>query len=371
MNPTATSAWPLRILCLLILSGILAAGLWPFRRPRNEVGWAGDRNGIRFGDRGVIFSSGPQQPAGSVETYSSSLEIWLRPGKTRQLGTIIAFYSPTDPTEFSLFQEASSLGFRLHNQKNPKGPHFYDRLGGVFGSGESVFITITSNSKMTAVYVDGVLAKTMPNFPLVFRNLQGQLVAGTSPTGGQGWAGQLLGIATYGQMLTPAEVAHHYETWTRKGRPESLTNTGNFALYLFNEQQGRLIHNALGTGADLNIPERYAIIHQPLLALSRPHLSDCLDILLNIAAFVPLGFFFCACFSSLRPAALPVFITILLGIAISFGIEVLQAYLPDRTSDLIDPVMNTLGTAMGVFLYRTSSVRTLLAKVPTLESDLR
>jgi VanZ family protein len=366
MISTATSARSVRILCLLILLGILAAGLWPFRRPRNDEVWTGDRNGVRFGGHGVIFSSGPLPPAGSAASGSCTLEIWLQPRRSRQPGTIIAFYSPTAPTEFSLFQEVSSLGFRLHNQKNLKGPHFYDRVGEVFPSAEPVFITITSNSKMTAVYVDGVLAKTMPNFSLVLRNLQGQLVAGTSPTWDDGWAGQLMGIATYGRVLTPAEVAHQYATWTSKGRPETLTGTGNVALYLFDEQLGRLVHNALGTGADLNMPERYTIIHKPLLALSRPHLSDWRDLLLNFAGFVPLGFFFCAYFSSPRLAALPALITILLGIAISLGVEVLQAYLPDRFSDLRDVITNTLGTALGVFLYRTRSLRTLLAKVGLL-----
>jgi VanZ family protein len=365
MNPTARPTRSLRILCVLILSVILAAGLWPFRRPPNQVGWAGDRNGIRLGGHGVIFSSGPHQLAGGEETGSCALEIWLQPGKIHQIGTIIAFYNPTDPTDFSLFQEGSGLGFRLHNQKNLKGPHFYDRVE-VFRSGDPVFITIMSNSKMTAVYADGVLAKTMPNFPLVLRNLEGQLIAGTSPTADDGWAGQLLGIATYGRVLTPAEAAHHYETWTRKGRPEFLISAGNVALYLFDEHWGRLVHNVLGTGSDLNIPDRYTIIHEPLLVPLRPRLSDWSDTLLNIAGFVPLGFFFCAYFSSSRLAALPAFITILLGIAISLGIEVLQSYLPDRISDLIDPVTNTLGTAMGVFLYQTRYARTLLAKAGLL-----
>jgi VanZ family protein len=361
MNASATSTRSLRILCALILACILVAGLWPFQRPWNEVEWAEGGNGIRFGGRGVVYSFGPNALAESADTVSSALEIWLQSGRTRQVGTIIEFYSPADPTDFSLFQENSGLGFRLHNQKNLKGPHFYDRLGGVFSFLEPVFITITSNSKMTSVYVDGVLAKTMPNFPLVFRNLLGQVIAG-GPPARQGWVGRLLGIATYGRMLTPAEVALHYQSWTSKGRPEYPASTGNVALYLFDEHSGSLIHNVLGTGADLNIPERYANIHQSLLALSPFRRSDWSDILLNIAGFVPLGFFFRAYFSSRRPGALAAIVTILLGIAISLTMEVLQSYLPTRTSDLRDVITNALGTAMGVFLYQTRPARTVLAK---------
>jgi VanZ family protein len=364
MHPPATSTWPLRLLCVLILAVILAAGLWPFHQPPNDVAWAAGHNGMRFGGQGLIFALGPHQPAESAGAGSCALEIWLQPEGARQRGTIIAFYNPADPMDFSLFQEGSGLGLRLHNQKNLEGPHFYNRVN-VFHPGRPVFITITSNAKTANVYVDGVLAKTL-DFPLAARNLQGQLVAGTFPAASQGWEGQVMGIATYERALTPEEVAHHYETWTAKGRPETFTGTGNLALYLFDEHAGSLVRNALGTGADLHIPRRYAILHPSFLGRARPHLSDWPDTLINIAGFVPLGLFFCAWFSSGRQAALPAVLTILAGFSLSLGMEVLQAYLPDRISDVVDLVTNTLGTAVGVLLYWTSSVRTFLARIGLL-----
>jgi VanZ family protein len=355
------AAWPVRILCALILCVILTAGLWPFLPPRNDAAWAGDRNGIRFGGHGVIFGPGPQSLAGPPAAGPCALEIWLQPARTNRTGTIIAFHSPTAPTEFSLFQEGSSMGFRLHNEKNPSGPHFYERLGEVFGSGEPVFLTIASSSNATSVYVNGALAKTMPDFPLVLRNLQGQIIAGTH-NADDGWAGQLLGIAAYERALTPAEAALHYETWTQKGRPESLTATGNVWLYLFDEHRGTVAHEALGSGADLNMPERYTAIHPHYLDASRPHRRDWSDILLNIAGFAPFGFFFCAAFRSPRASALTAVIVILLGMTISLGIEVRQAYLPGRTSSLTDLVTNTLGAALGVCLFQIRWVRTVAAK---------
>jgi glycopeptide antibiotics resistance protein len=88
--------------------------------------------------------------------------------------------------------------------------------------------------------------------------------------------------------------------------------------------------------------------------------------LLNILAFMPLGLFFCAYFSSPRRAALAAVLTFLLGFAVSLGIEVLQAYIPGRVSDWRDVATDTLGTALGVFLYQTRSVPTFLAKVGLL-----
>ena len=356
------TAWPLRILCGVILCVILTAGLWPFLPPRNDAAWVGGRNGIRFGGHGVIFASGPQPPARSPAAGPCSLEIWLQPARTRAAGTIVAFYSPTAPTEFSLFQEGASLGFRLHNERNPNGPHFYERLGDLFSSGKPVFLTIASTSNVTSVYVNGVLAKTMPDFPLALQNLQGQLIAGTH-NADDGWAGQLLGIAAYERALTPAEAAQHYEVWTQTGRPESLAGTGSVWLYLFDEHRGTVAHEALGSGAGLNMPVRYTAIHPHYLDASRPHRRDLSDILLNIAGFAPFGFFFYAAFSSSRASALTAATVILLGMTISFGMETWQAYLPSRSSSLTDLVTNTLGTALGICAYQIGWIRKLTAKL--------
>jgi VanZ family protein len=51
-----------------------------------------------------------------------------------------------------------------------------------------------------------------------------------------------------------------------------------------------------------------------------------------------------------------------LGISISLGMELRQAYLPGRTSALIDVVTNTLGTTLGVSLYQVRRVRELAFK---------
>jgi hypothetical protein len=44
-------------------------------------------------------------------------------------------------------------------------------------------------------------------------------------------------------------------------------------LYLFDEHRGIVAHEALGSGVDLNMPERYTAIHPHYLDASRPHRS--------------------------------------------------------------------------------------------------
>jgi VanZ like family len=351
--------WLLRLLCALVLAVILTAGLWPFLPPKNQVSWAHDRNGIHFGGRGIVYGPGLPLRSGPAETDSCAVEIWLQPEAAPESGGLAAFRSATH--SFWIVQAGSALGLRLLNQGSIGGRWYHPgpRVKDVFRPGEPVLIAISSNGTTTNVFVDGVLTQSI-DFPLVARNLQGEFQS-------RDWEGQLFGIATYERVLSPADVLRHYESWTRRGLPESPSSTDVFAMYLFDERGGRVIHNKAGLGPDLYIPGRY---RNPLrlLVAERPRLSKWREILLNIAGFVPLGFFFYAYLSLGRSPAL---VTVLTGFAISLGIEVSQSFLPYRNSDLVDLVTNTLGTVVGVLLYRIPRVSSGLARLGLLGPSAR
>ncbi len=348
----------LPVFCALLVAGILVAGLWPFHSPRNQVEWSGQ--GLRFGGRGIILSSGPYRLRESKET-ASSLELWLQPGKSDQESTILGFYVPGNPLQFTITQWTSGLVLRLrkHGRQALEVAHIY--AGDVFQAEKAVFITITSDGEKSWVYVNGVEQDTAHAFPLTFRNLQGQLVVGTSPRGDQGWDGTVLGMAVLRQRLTPGEVARRYETWTTKGCREQAT-PGIVALYCFGERSGTVVRNAAGSGgSDLRIPDRYLILHKHFLEV--PIKWNWSDIFQNIVGFMPIGFLFYAHFSSRRPVRRSVILTVLTGVSLSLLIETLQVFLPTRDSDVTDIVTNTLGTVLGLRLYRTTLVSTLLARV--------
>jgi VanZ family protein len=344
--------WLLRLLCALVLGAILTAGLWPFVPPKNQVSWAPDRNGLRFGERGIIYASGLRPPSSPAETDSCALEIWLQP-EAAVVGFLAEFAGSN--YYFSLFQDGFALRLNLHNQRNLGGPEYRRRVKNVFRPGEPVLIAISSNGKTTNVFVDGALTQSI-DFPLVARNLYGEFRS-------RGWKGRLFGIATYKRALSPADVSLHREAWTSNGWPESSPGADALALYLFDERGGRVIHNRAGVGPDLYIPERYREPDRELLKTDPPHLWEWRDVLLNIAGFVPLGFLFYAYFSSGRSPAFPALVTVLTGFAISLGIEVGQWFLPDRISDLVDIVTNTLGTIAGVLLYRIPPVSRVVARL--------
>jgi len=350
---------------MFVLVGILVAGLAPFGRPRNAVTWLGNESGVDFGRRGTIWSSGTFVTADAQGEPSCSLEIWLQPGSTSASSTLLAFYTPENPLQFLLQQYHALLILRRQTRENPNQTQIIG-ADGVFRRIEPAFITITSGPEKTSMYVDGNLARSFPG-TRIGKECAGQLIIGTSPVGKSSWSGQIRGLALYQQELTPAEVLRHYRTWTTEGRPEPMGNERAIGVYLFNERTGNIVHNEIRPGIDLYIPSRFTLLHQqflePFWEEFKPGLSYWKDIFVNIVGFIPLGFFFCAYWSTVRPIKHPNLTTVAFGFAVSLTIEVLQSYLPTRDSGTTDLITNTLGTFLGVRLCAWKTARALLAKL--------
>jgi hypothetical protein len=239
--------------------------------------------------------------------------------------------------------------------------------GDIFRRGKPLFITITSNGGQTSVYIDGALAETAPKFPLSGKDFEGRLIVAAAPRVDDSWSGLLRGLAVYDEALSPAQVLYHYATWVKNGRPEVAENERAVALYLFDERAGHVIHNRAPAGTDLYIPDRYLVLDQvflePFWEEFRPGWSYWNDVLVNIMGFVPFGFLICAYLSLAGQIKRPVLVTILLGFMVSLTIETLQAFLPTRDSGTTDLITNTLGTCLGVWLYRLNFWRVPFARI--------
>jgi glycopeptide antibiotics resistance protein len=356
----------LGILCACVLFGILTAGLWPFHAPKNEVSWSGG-GGLHFGDHGLVLSLNALNSAALKDGTYCSIELWVQPDFSDIGGTILAFYTPENRTvPFSVHQSIDDLFLRRatgYANSRTKAKFYVEH---VFRENKQLFVTITSSAHGTTVYVDGVFVRASPRFVLSSQDLAGQLVIGNYPLVDNGWQGQLKGLAIYNREFTAAEILHHYGVWTTNQQAE-IRNEAPVALYWFNEGTGNIVHNQMGSGADLRIPERYFVLHAPFLRRPwdefDPSWSYCKNILINIGGFIPLGFFFCAYLSSVRRLDRAVVATVVLGGLVSFTIEVLQAFLPTRDSGMTDLITNTLGTAIGAMVYGCDLVRSLFAKV--------
>jgi hypothetical protein len=352
-----------------VLCGILAIGLWPFSpHPNNQVAWLENENGLHFGDYGTILSSGAFEPADSAGWALCSLEIWLQPGLIEDSNTILAFDNPENLVSFSIHQNIKDLVFqREFRDQQQRLSEVKIQIDNVFRKDRQAFITITSSAQGTAVYVDGALVKTSPHFGLSSRDFVGQLVIANSPVANDSWSGQLRGLAIFDRDLTAAEVLQHFNTWTKNGQPVISEKEEPVALYLFEERAGSVVRNNVASAPDLYIPDHYLILHQAFLELPWKEFHAgwgyYKNLIINIGGFLPLGFVFCAYFSSVRHYKRAPFITILLGATVSLTIEILQAYIPTRDSGMTDVITNTFGTAIGVLLYGWKVTHAILTNV--------
>src|ERR1019366_3552233 len=177
--------------------------------------------------------------------------------------------------------------------------------------------------------------------------LTGRLVVGNS-TVDDSWLGEIAGLAVYDPELTPTQVTRHFENWTHGQRPTAPDEETPAALYLFNEREGSIVHNARDPETDLIIPANYFVLHpafiRPLwdeldnLRYTWTHWSYWEDIVVNVAGFIPVGFVFMAYFSSVRNLQRSALVVIIVGFVLSFIIEALQYFLPTRDSGMTDLV---------------------------------
>lgn len=343
----------LQAICTLVLLGILAAGLWPFHAPRNQVRWLNGANGLLFKRHGSIVSAGAFTANPLQGNAGCSLEIWLEPTRLDSSGTILAFYrSESRSVPFALRQSLADLVILHTAQDSPHNlgkPKIY--INDLFRHRQLVLVTIVSGESGTSVYADGALVRKVSNFRFSIGDLTGKLIAGNSPTTTDNWSGQLRKIAIYRWQLSAAEISEYSASLAKSTQPGLTESAGTIALYLFEEGSGSVAHNRVDSATDLLIPERFFILHPQFLenprSEFRPDWNYWKNVGINIGGFIPLGFFFCAYLSMLRTMNQAVAITIILGFAVSLTIEVLQAFLPTRDSGMTDLVTNTFGTALG------------------------
>jgi VanZ family protein len=347
----------------------LVAGLWPFQAPLNDVVWLDRENGIRLGYHGSILSSSAFRPRNSENLGSGTLEVWLEPTLQNGRHTILAFEGlGRAGAPFLLQQNGETLILQRHNvDENGTYRTAEFSVDGALRARRRVFVTITLGSQETSVYLDGGLVKTSQIQGKPTDSFTGRLVLGNSPSASDSWSGQIVGLALFDRRLDASQVSSHYQDWTKNGRPAFAEDMLPIAVYRFEERVGRVVHNQVDAATDLTIPARYSVLHPELLSLPWSHYhstwSYWADFGVNIGGFVPFGFLTAAYLSVVRPTQKAGAITIGLGFLTSLTIEVLQAFLPTRDSGMNDLITNTFGTTLGVLLYGSFRVQTLVSRM--------
>ena len=344
------------------------AAFWPFKlHPMNHVTWLGDENGIRFSGGGIVLSQKSFKFTDSQTPPGASLELWLEPSQEKYSTALLSFSSTENPDQFRLRQSHDFLLIvqeSLATSRHTAAMWLW--VAHAFKARKRRFIAICSGTKGTTVYVDGIPTGNSPMFKITSKDFSGQLIVGTSPTVYDTWRGNLFGLALFSRELTPAQVSEHFQAWLN-GWPEEVKSDNPAVLYTFGERYGNVVYDQIVSGPELVIPASYRIPYKPFLKSPwrefYPNQAYFRDVLVNVAGFVPLGFFFCMFFSSDEASRKAMVATITLGALFSLTIEVLQGFIPTRDSGTTDILTNTLGAALGAMLYRGGALEVLLRRL--------
>lgn len=360
-----------------VLCTTLAAGLWPFSfRHTNEVRWKPEAGGLVFGNNGMVISQG--RFPGAAPGRGGSIELWVEPGESWSTGTIFSFYERSEAPGIQVRQSGDDLLFsgsrRDGRGKSEPQDVFVDH---VFRKGERVFIALVSAGHSLDFYVDGVLKKSVSDAALDGRDFTGTLIVANAYNEKLSWSGTVRGLALYDRALRPEEITEDYRSWRDKGRG-AQNAVAAYSLFSFDGPVSDRLRNLGTKGPDLIIPKSYFVFEPGLLVPFwkeyRPGWQYAVDLTVNVFGLVPLGFCFAALLAWLKGRPRSLLYAALLGFLTSLTIEILQAFMPTRFSGMTDLVSNTLGAALGAWLYlnRASQCwleRNGLVRAETIRTD--
>jgi len=364
-------------LCALVMAVTLSAGLWPFSfRIANQVLWRGERDGLYFGDTGMAISSGRFSGLPTDQTAGCSLELSVEPRLTEDSSTLLSFYDASGPVGIAIRQVLDDMVFsRGAGDKRSERRYKNVFQNYVFEQGRPVQITLTSANGRLEIYLDGVLRKSVAGAELKGTDFTGILVLANTPYENLSWTGTVRGLAIYDHALGPQEVKQHSAVW-RSDR-EMMRKQGDrpYALYLFDEGDGATLHNLGKAGPDLEIPKNYFIFDPgflvPFWKEFRPDQAYLKDLAVNVFGLVPLGVCFAALFAWVAGQRRSLLYTTLLGLSVSLTIEIVQRFIPTRNSGSTDLITNTLGSALGAWLYLNAKTQSWLAHWGLVELKAR
>ncbi|HTY87708.1 MAG TPA: VanZ family protein [Candidatus Acidoferrum sp.] len=351
------------LISAIIAVSLLLVGLWPFAfRPLNNAGWLKQRTGLAFRVAGVAYD--PEPLDWSVRTQPDqpgafTVELWLEPVPVPATD---AFYLLTIddgqvPAGAALCQWETELLLRVRDPANARGFREVGPEDALAGEDLRV-LAVTASPSGTSFYTNGLLADRFPGFTVPRSHLGGRLVLGNAITGKHPWTGNLLGLAIFNRALDAPEIARHHDWWARAEAKRLASEAGLTALYLFDESAGLVAHDYSPHQHRLLVPERYTVLRKRVLeppwGPSAIKLSDLDDIVVNILGFIPFGFMVFWHRWLVKPGSRigNLVWTVSAGATVSLAIELIQVWLPNRTSSLLDLLTNTLGTFLGVLIAR-------------------
>jgi len=351
----------------------LGFGLWPLNfNSENQVYWLLGQHGVQFhkqgsslklSNPGVIYGALPMDIQSVTGTYQpATVELYVEPHHEayNNVAHILAFGDGTRIEPFVIGQWKTDLEIICQDHDGRAGKAYKQiTLKDALHKDVQTMITITSDQDRTCVYLNGQLAKTIVTEALIgLGQFKGHLMLGNASDCGNQWVGKLYGLALYQGMLSPEQVHSNYESWTGSDATQPALTGKPIVVYTFDEQHGSEVFNQVDDQNHLVIPKAYSPLKRNMLMFFGDDLrldhAFLKDVIINVSGFMPIAFLMAVCFNgtgqkNMIPLTLAI---VLIGTLMSLGIEVSQAYLPTRTSSLLDVLCDSFGAFLGVLSYR-------------------
>jgi VanZ family protein len=344
---------------IVILIGILFFGLSPKDYNfLNCVTWTTDQAGIHLRKYGIVYTNSiidkKENDFSESNNFSVEIALKLENPSTKGFNFIAVLHDGNDSSQLLLAQWRSLIVFMngddyAHKRKTnriavdtallPKGP---------------LFLTITTGNNGTKLYCNGKLFQENMNLTLTMPNgRRSRLILGNSVYGNHSWEGDVFGLAIYRSILNSKDIKLRFDNWSIEHNFSFAKNDKPLVLYFFDEKEGKLALDHAGGNHHLKIPHMMKILKTKILEPEWENLeyesNYIQDWFLNLVGFIPLGFSFSVTLIRFRGKFYKhvVLRTVFFCFFVSIFIEIVQAWMPSRSSSIIDLILNTCGALIG------------------------
>jgi len=329
----------------------------------NHVSWIGDGPGIRFDKYGFAYAeldSELPKWISSREGFSILMVFQSERLDNNGSGHILTIHPGEDKNQLIIWQWYSHIIAMNNNDYAHR-----RKIGRVSAEiptspAQQIFLSLTAGKNGTRLYFDGKVVSSNQSLHLNFpAGTKERLILGNSVYGNGSWHGNISGLALFDRELPPEAITFLYNAWHENGSFTDAEKENPFLHYFFNEKEGARSIDHTGSSTHLLIPERATPLKKNILTgtLSNSGLTGSLtqDIAINLIGFIPLGFFFAALIVNLGviPGKRSLVYTVIFCFAVSLSIELIQAWMPSRSSQSLDLLLNTAGAWIGALLSNT------------------
>jgi hypothetical protein len=346
------------LLCLMY-----AAGLWPFAfcAPDNAV--------ISANGEGITFSS--PAVAYDIDTFTTSEKSFL----ADSVVTIHLNIRPGGASARPQHRPAWLVSLRHGHRERPligqwKSHLLVQTIRSTANAGfpekkelsirdaflqeKNLAITIVTGPPGTALYMDGERKAFAKGYQMFDRRETGpqHLQLGGSIIGKYTWPGTVYEFGVYkGDVSDQPPGTRYASGGQNRTSPEA---SGVLMRFVF-DKPGALVPSRDGGRHALRVPPRFPVSFDQVLVPIWDDFTNnkeyYADIAVNFIGFIPIGYmiagFFMLLFPKRRRNAF--LIAFFGGFCLSLSIELLQALLPLRSSQMSDLIFNSLGTVAGAW----------------------